>query len=1084
MRNLLHLSRNDIRSLCGNQRIYNRGETYWEMDLAEIVKVEPDGTYMEAVVMGNEDYEVTVGMNGSHIHADCACPAFETYPSWCKHIVAALLEMHELHKYNELQAYYSESTKQLGSFEQARLKQKTDEIIQLFKGYNEQSQSYEKGEKETLLVEYLVKMVFTAGQTMLGIELKVGPKRPFVVKNMKQFLLSVAEGRIHHFTKTFTYEPDVYQFQREDAEILDKLVHIVRNESFYKQAVYFPMLAEQNHRLLIIPPFAANEIFPKLSSRPVKIEDIDAYGHTLQWQKGLPELDFQLEQTDDANFLLSVRSLQDMEIIDLYGYLYHHGCLYELTESQLQMLKDLKETMPFQGELTIAPEQMEGLVSNVIPALKRLGTVSMSEGVSQQIKTPPLHAKIMADIEGDRLTADLQFQYGETTIQPLIHTDVEYEEGAILMRDIDKENRLLRLIETTPFKWNGRELFIEGEEQIYQFLYESLPDLQAKADVYLTQSVKDILFDDEVPETNIDLQPSSRLLEINFNMTGIDPAEVETILKSVVEKKKYYRLSDGRFVSLERDEFQSIRHLFEELNLKKSEINGERLELPAMRALQVEGVAAQSGNAMKIGKQYRRLLDNMKHPDNLDFEVPDSLQGTMRDYQKAGFQWLKTLAYYHFGGILADDMGLGKTLQSIAYILSEKEADPNGTVLIVAPASLVYNWQNECRKFAPTLRVGVAAGDQTERKAVLEDLSNVDVLVTSYPLIRRDIDLYQHIQFASLILDEAQAIKNAQTQTAQAVKQLKAVQRFALSGTPIENTLDELWSIFQTIMPGFFPGKTSFKKLSQEKISRMVRPFVLRRMKKEVLKELPDKIETTNITELTSEQKTLYLGYLQQIQQETKETLQSGGLQRNRMKILAGLTRLRQLCCHPGMFLENYTGTSGKFEQLLELLEEAQRSGRRVLIFSQFTSMLAIIRQELDRRGASYFYLDGQTPSEKRVKMTEQFNEGERDLFLVSLKAGGTGLNLTGADTVILYDLWWNPAVDSQAIDRAYRIGQKNVVQVIRLITHGTIEEKIYDLQQKKKALIENVIQPGETMLSSLSENEIRELLSLSAGND
>jgi SNF2 family DNA or RNA helicase len=352
-------------------------------------------------------------------------------------------------------------------------------------------------------------------------------------------------------------------------------------------------------------------------------------------------------------------------------------------------------------------------------------------------------------------------------------------------------------------------------------------------------------------------------------------------------------------------------------------------------------------------------------------------------------------------------------------------------------------------------------------------------LITSYPLVRRDHSHLAKLDFHTLILDEAQAFKNHTTQTAQAVKMIQATYRFALTGTPVENRLEELWSILDAVSPALFPSRRQFNELQPQVVAKRIKPFLLRRLKRDVLKELPEKIETMQTSELLPEQKKLYLSYLVKLQQETLKHLQDKDFQKNRIKILAGLTRLRQLCCHPALFVEDYAGGSAKFEQLLETIEECQNAGRRILIFSQFTGMLSLIGQELAEQGVSFFYLDGKTPASERVTLCNRFNEGERDLFLISLKAGGTGLNLTGADTVILYDLWWNPAVEEQAADRAHRIGQKNIVQVIRLVTQGTVEEKMFELQQKKKHLIDEVVQAGEEAMSALSEQDIREILML-----
>ena len=431
------------------------------------------------------------------------------------------------------------------------------------------------------------------------------------------------------------------------------------------------------------------------------------------------------------------------------------------------------------------------------------------------------------------------------------------------------------------------------------------------------------------------------------------------------------------------------------------------------------------------------------------------------------------LSDYQLGGILADEMGLGKTLQTITYLLSEKQNDPSMKALIIVPASLVYNWYQECKQFAPELKVQVVNGGKDKRAEQLE--TEADVYVTSYQSFRQDEKIHAKIAYQVLFLDEAQMVKNSQTKTAQALRKLTIPKRFALSGTPVENRLDELWSIFQVIIPGFFPSKAKFRKFSTELIAQMIQPFVLRRTKEEVLLDLPERIETNYFNELSKEQKEIYLAQLEQIQ-KTLAQMNSDEFKKNRISILAGLTRLRQICCSPQLYLDDFHGESGKLEQLKELLIQALENNRRILIFSQFASMLNLIEAELAKLDIPCFKLDGSTPSKQRMEMVEAFNQGDKPVFLISLKAGGTGLNLTGANTVILYDLWWNPAVEDQATSRAHRMGQKEVVEVWRLITEGTIEEKIYELQQSKRELFDQVMQGDESTLSQLTEEDIRQI--------
>src|SRR5699024_8025875 len=378
---------------------------------------------------------------------------------------------------------------------------------------------------------------------------------------------------------------------------------------------------------------------------------------------------------------------------------------------------------------------------------------------------------------------------------------------------------------------------------------------------------------------------------------------------------------------------------------------------------------------------FTNLLTTLQKPEKVDYQVPSTLNADLRDYQEVGFQWFKTLARYQLGGILADEMGLGKTIQAISFILSEKEIDQTKPSIIIAPASLIYNWKKEFEKFAPTLDIEVVAGTKIERAEKINTNKRPDVWITSYPLIRQDSDLYQKVNFDVLILDEAQAIKNHLTQTAKATRKIMAKQRFALSGTPIENNLVDLWSIFQTISPGFLGRKKQFIQYSNEHIKRITRPFILRRLKTDVLTELPDKIEFEQYSELTNDQKKIYLAYLEQMQQQLDTIIDADQYEQEKIEILAGLTRLRQICCHPLLFLDDYHGDSGKLELLMTIVEQLRADNHRILIFSQFSSMLKIINERLDQQNYQTFYLDGQTPVKNRVDMAEAFNNGERDIF-------------------------------------------------------------------------------------------------------
>ena len=433
----------------------------------------------------------------------------------------------------------------------------------------------------------------------------------------------------------------------------------------------------------------------------------------------------------------------------------------------------------------------------------------------------------------------------------------------------------------------------------------------------------------------------------------------------------------------------------------------------------------------------------------------------------------------------------GKTIQMLSVIVDYAKKEGRKASLVVSPSSLTLNWQNEARKFTNELKTMVIRGTLAERKRLIEEIDNYDLIITSYDLLKRDIELYKekNYTFKYIIADEAQYLKNSNTKNAKAIKQIKADTRYALTGTPIENSLAELWSIFDFIMPGYLFTYRKFKNIyetpivkeddeqAMAKLKMLIEPFVLRRNKKEVLTELPEKTVTVLNNEMNEEQQNLYLTYLARAKQEIAEKVEIDGFENSQMQILAALTRLRQICCHPSLFVEGYNEGSSKLEQCIEIIEEAINGGHKILLFSGYTSMFEIIEKELKKRNIKYFKLTGATKVDERMKMVDEFNENSNiKLFLISLKAGGTGLNLTGADMVIHYDPWWNISTENQATDRAYRIGQKNNVQVYKLITKNSIEEKIYELQEKKAKLADSMLDTNTKFINRFSREEIMKL--------
>lgn len=1039
--------------------IYRRGLEYYKNNKVSDLLYDINYLVWTATVHGSEDYFVEINMEElqkNSIDTYCDCPAFDTYGS-CKHIVAVLLSVQARESKNgDAPLHYDYNT--------------TNRFIQAISSLQQIEQKPEiLKDKIPLQVEYHLKWNYSDN---LLIELKLGENRCYVVKEAFDLLKAVLQNREYYFTKNFTYRPDEHFILQQDMEIFKLLYSIKNNENIYN-STFFPHSGSADKRFILIPPLLVKELMKKLVERNVSVSIANRTFQAISLEEDTLPFQFLLEKNEKEDVMLKLTEGQEVKVLPDYDMVFSQGTFYIPTPDQLDVIQGLNQFNLSQLELAISKTQADQFFSEVIPSLKAVGDVQVAENIMEEIIQVPLQAKLFLELKEDLITGRLEYYYGKHFIDPFNGRE---RNDVIIIRDIAKEVEIMQLIEHANFHYNGKELYLETieEEQLYEFLYQILPLLADHVELFLTSELKYMIVEHEpTATTNVRLDSASNLLEISFDIAGVDEAEVDKILQAVIEKKRFYRLQSGAVLSLENNSFASINQFFDDMNIKEKDLHDGNVHMPLYRGTQIDELI---DTKKSYDPAFRSLMHHLRSPEEQVYELPDNLQATLRNYQLTGYQWFKSLSHYHLGGILADDMGLGKTIQTIAYLASEPSDKLH---LIVVPSSVVYNWKNEFDKFTPDLNTAILTGAPAERQQKFKELQDVDVWITSYATLRQDIEFYQDIEFQTMILDEAQYIKNYATKTSQAIRQINASRRFALSGTPIENSIEELWAIFQVVLPGLMPSQRNFKQLSNEKIASITRPFILRRLKQDVLKELPEKIESVSVSELTQEQKELYVGYLQQVQREASESMRESSFNQNRIKILAGLTRLRQICCHPGLFIENYQGESGKLKQLMDTVRTALENGNRMLIFSQFTSMHEIIIKELEKEGIDYFYLSGKTPSEERLEMSERFNEGEKGVFLISLKAGGTGLNLTGADTVILYDLWWNPAVEDQATGRAHRFGQKKIVQVIRLIAEGTIEEKIYELQQKKRELISQVIQPGEAMLSSLSEEDIRELLNL-----
>lgn len=628
--------------------------------------------------------------------------------------------------------------------------------------------------------------------------------------------------------------------------------------------------------------------------------------------------------------------------------------------------------------------------------------------------------------------------------------------------------------------------FDMDREDTYTFVLEGLSFLNSYCEIYVSDALKNLEKEHHYT-IQVGVRIENDLLGIDIQSLEIPKEELSAVLRSYRRKRKFYRLKNGNLLNLNSPQLKELDDMLESYHLSGNDLVDGKATMEAYRLFSMNDKANQAQYLdIQRSAQFQAKIDQFYSSKNKSYPLPSPYDKILRDYQKEGVQWLSMMRDSGFNGILADDMGLGKTLQVIALLDSEASGK---TSIVICPASLIYNWEDEIHRFSKMLKCKCICGNAKQRAVGIASYSQYDVLITSYDYIRRDIELYEAMTFHYVILDEAQYIKNQKTRNALCVKKLKAEHKLALTGTPIENSLAELWSIFDFLMPDYLFNYHYFQahyeseivknhnEEVQQKLKKLVAPFVLRRNKKEVLRELPDKIEQNYIIDFSEEENKLYVAHLAQVNRELSQMVNMKST--DKITILAMLTKLRQLCCEPRLVFENIHEPSSKLKACIHLIQTLKENKQKVLLFSSFTSMLELIADELYKEGISYYILTGATNKEERRELVERFQNDSTTVFLISLKAGGTGLNLTSAEAVIHYDPWWNQSAQNQATDRAYRIGQRKKVQVFKLVMKNSIEEKIQKLQLMKKELADMFVENNETNLAKMSKEELLSLFEI-----
>lgn len=894
------------------------------------------------------------------------------------------------------------------------------------------------------------------------LNLKVGEEKLYIIKSKaSSFFNSYYNNEgVVKFGKQFEYDPNKYYFTEEDQALIDFAYDVYHygysNNEFALSDFKFKQLLSLSKN-------------KELTINGNKVIDIKEYDQDVILDK------------KDGDYILSFDINIDtiLPLTEDFEYVYSRNEIIHFSGNYAKLVKSLI----INNVDSLIFSDINKFSNTILPIVKN--EIEVTDNIDNLVIVKKPNVKLYFDLNYSNVSLDIKFDYKNNIIS---YFD---KDNSNIMRDHEYEEEVVEEILKLGFSKENKIFLLDDYDEIGILLDEKLDELALKYEVFTSEKLKNMNIVKESHITSTFSIGKDNVMSFNFELGEISNKELVDIFDSLKKKKKYFKLKSGNLLDLRDENIRELESLSNDMNLSNKDISNGSGEIPKYRAIYYDSLKKNRYNIIRTNNLFDKFIDNFKAYKDVDITFRSD-EKILRDYQKIGVKWLYNIHKCDFGGILADEMGLGKSLQTLCFIRRILDNDKSAKVLIVTPTSLCYNWEKEIEKFTPEVNYHIFTEARNKRRELIEEGNN-NVYITSYGLLREDIEYYKKINFSVFIIDEAQNIKNPATGITKSVKSVKAKTRIALTGTPIENSLSELWSIFDFIMPGFFGSMREFNdkygikeiesdddKHKLNDLNRQISPFILRRKKKDVVSDLPDKIENNIYIDLTDNQKELYAALVEKTRQEMDDLIGSEGFSKARFKILELLTRLRQMCIDPSIIYDNYKGGSAKIDESIKVIKEVIDNDHKILLFSSFRTALNIVEKRLKKENISYYLIDGSVSSKKRMELVEKFNNDETKIFLIMLKAGGTGLNLTGADVVIHLDLWWNPQVENQATDRAHRIGQKNTVEVIKLITKGTIEEKILELQQKKKVLSDSVIEGDnrdQNLINKLSEKDIKELL-------
>lgn len=1054
--------------------------------------------YFEASVMFG-DFESRI------VDYECTCPAIGRFDGLCKHCVALVT------------TYFTQprSFEEVGAGRNVPPVQRATSEA-LARCLAEAGDARDRGTASGLggaaagggvapgSVHVAVHLAFDGRLWSLRLEVE-GPRGTYVVRDVEAFAHRVQRGEFFSYGKKLAFVHRLEAFDEPSQAVVRKMADLFPDERLFGSSVFRTVDGKREVRLreaevaellAAMGPGAPFALEHRGEDAPAPAEDSWVTGEgapalALEFHPAEGGFDLRLSQE-----VLIVRGLEE-------AFVLADGVAVRVRGADARAFSFLREAgLDGGGGAFIAEGDAAPFCRRALPVLEETLEVALPEAweaLRPVAGTLAFYFDATGKKEASLIRLTVKAFYGEREVVLAAPADSPDEPelrpaSQQAFRDQDLEDAAVML--AAQFFDGSMTLPLRQTELAGELLYGGLAQFRAAGEVFTTPAFERLIVE-RPPRVALGLSLRANLIQMDVRESDLSPDELRAILSAYRRRKHFHRLSDGRIAALEAGDVAALGEMVRDLGVSVDELLDGGALLPTYQAFYLD---REYGDAVRDRsfEDYLRRLDEPPAP----VAVPEGLAATLRPYQVEGFRWLSRLAALGFGGILADEMGLGKTLQMIALVKSlADEGRLAGPVLVACPASLVFNWADEFARFAPDVPVAPLEGSRAQRERLVERAGGEScVVVASYDRVRIDGALLARADWGMVVLDEAQYIKNHATKTTRAVKRLTSPLRFALTGTPVENRLSELWSIFDFLMPGFLGSYERFREryelgiIGQDeeaaaRLRALVEPFLLRRRKADVLADLPPKFENIRYVPLSAEQRRLYDGAEQKLREDLNAQKRQNASRANRrghvrdaekntVEILAELTRLRQIALDPALVFDNYRGGAEKAAAIMELVAEATDAGRKVLIFSQFTSYLEVLSAELDRRGVAHFTLTGSTPKRERVRLANQFNDDETPVFLVSLKAGGTGLNLTGASVVVHADPWWNAAATDQATDRAHRIGQGREVDVYKVVAKGTIEERIVALQQAKRDLADSVVTAtnGEA-LAGLTRERLAELL-------